>query len=391
MRVVYTLLSALLLAAPVAAEDAPTNPPEAATPATETAAPSPAEVADAAAAKRNAWEKQLIPIGARALPLQTIDWVKGKPLTNAADTNGKITVVEFWATWCAPCMQTIPHLTQLQKKYADKVIIVSLTDEAPELAPTPEDPEAMRDIVREFVKEQGARMAYHVGIVGEEERSLYLPKGAFIPFAYIVSADGVVLWRGFAGDIDRPLALAVAGKIDQDTEKRLWDLNCAMRKLSQAKESKTEELLQVTSEILAAAPGDSSALNMRLAVARGLRDHALFRQTLESIPVDSTEPEQLSMLAFQLLSEQDLRWRALDQAIRFAKVAAERMPDDADAIDTFARILYTLGLVDEAIAAETKACELASKGGNPEEKQFYEAILAYYQDVKNAQRAFKRQ
>src|SRR4051794_18336148 len=43
---------------------------------------------------------------------------------------GKIVVVEFWATWCAPCIASIPHLNELAERFKDKeVVFISLTDE----------------------------------------------------------------------------------------------------------------------------------------------------------------------------------------------------------------------------------------------------------------------
>ena len=43
---------------------------------------------------------------------------------------GKIYVIEFWATWCTPCVASMPHIAQLQQEYADKgVTIVSVSDE----------------------------------------------------------------------------------------------------------------------------------------------------------------------------------------------------------------------------------------------------------------------
>ncbi len=49
----------------------------------------------------------------------------------AANKSAKLTVVDAWATWCAPCKENFPHLVEMHKKYADKglaVISLSLDD-----------------------------------------------------------------------------------------------------------------------------------------------------------------------------------------------------------------------------------------------------------------------
>ena len=50
-----------------------------------------------------------------------------------ADFQGKIVVLNFWATWCAPCVEEMPSLNRLAQKYADKgvqVLGVSLDEDA---------------------------------------------------------------------------------------------------------------------------------------------------------------------------------------------------------------------------------------------------------------------
>jgi thiol-disulfide isomerase/thioredoxin len=53
----------------------------------------------------------------------------GKPATTAkiSDFKGKLLILDFWATWCAPCVSMIPKMDSLQKRYAGKIQFISVT------------------------------------------------------------------------------------------------------------------------------------------------------------------------------------------------------------------------------------------------------------------------
>src|SRR5215470_10631086 len=69
-------------------------------------------------------------VGDAAPKLEVKEFVKGEPVKQF--DKGKIYVVEFWATWCPPCRESIPHLTGLQKKHKDVVFIgVSVSERDP--------------------------------------------------------------------------------------------------------------------------------------------------------------------------------------------------------------------------------------------------------------------
>lgn len=64
----------------------------------------------------------LLANGASA-PDFTVQDKDGKPV-RLSDYKGKTVVLDFWATWCGPCQSSLPHTTEMAKKYADKNVIV---------------------------------------------------------------------------------------------------------------------------------------------------------------------------------------------------------------------------------------------------------------------------
>jgi thiol-disulfide isomerase/thioredoxin len=47
----------------------------------------------------------------------------GKPM-KLSDYKGKVVMLDFWGTWCGPCMQMVPHNVEVAKKYADKPFVI---------------------------------------------------------------------------------------------------------------------------------------------------------------------------------------------------------------------------------------------------------------------------
>jgi thiol-disulfide isomerase/thioredoxin len=64
----------------------------------------------------------LLSVGDPAPPLEVLSWARGGPLT--LFQSGRIYVIEFWATWCGPCLANIPRLMAIQKKWAGKGVTV---------------------------------------------------------------------------------------------------------------------------------------------------------------------------------------------------------------------------------------------------------------------------
>ena len=50
---------------------------------------------------------------------------------NFADLKGKVVLVNFWATWCPPCIAEMPSLQKLYDKHGDEVVFILVSDEEP--------------------------------------------------------------------------------------------------------------------------------------------------------------------------------------------------------------------------------------------------------------------
>ena len=72
-------------------------------------------------------------IGAKAPALDVDHWISngsGKYPEVTEFEPGKVYVVEFWATWCIPCIRAMPHIIGLQEEYADQgVQFISISRE----------------------------------------------------------------------------------------------------------------------------------------------------------------------------------------------------------------------------------------------------------------------
>mgnify|MGYP001809671413 CR=1 FL=1 len=143
--------------------------------------------------------------GEPAPPIKVAEFVKGKAVT---DLSKGVFVVEFWATWCGPCIVSIPHISELAKKHEGKVTVigVSVWEQGDDIA----------DLVKKFVANQGDKMSYNVArdegmTMAETWMQAAGQKG--IPASFIIK-DGVVQWIGHPMDMDEPLEKVVNGTFD---------------------------------------------------------------------------------------------------------------------------------------------------------------------------------
>jgi thiol-disulfide isomerase/thioredoxin len=153
-------------------------------------------------------EGTLLNIGSPAPAIKVEKWVKGTPVT--AFETGKVYVVEFWATWCGPCKVAMPHLSELARKFTNKVTFTGVS--------VLEQGEDTTKKVEAFVKNMGDNMGYNVCADGSAAfmaaNWLAAAGESGIPCTFVIDGGGKVAWIGHPNKLEEVLEKVLAGTAD---------------------------------------------------------------------------------------------------------------------------------------------------------------------------------
>lgn len=166
MTKIYPFLASMALVAACSPAGGADDPSASAPPAPDPAAPTVATIGEIA-------------------PDVELTWLNHEGGDSLADLRGRIVWLEFWRTWCRPCIDQVPHLNALQAKFDPQdLLIVGVTDEDEQL-------------VRKSMDSHG--MKFPVALVAKGLNEAYPIPG--FPTTYLVDRDGTVLWKGHPGQL----------------------------------------------------------------------------------------------------------------------------------------------------------------------------------------------
>jgi peroxiredoxin len=337
-------------------------------------------------------------LGDPAPALQIAQWVKGGPVDLAEGRGKQVFVVEFWATWCPPCRTSIPHLTDLQKKFKDKgVVFLGVSDEKP-------------DKVQPFVEKMGDKMDYVVAL-DQDRKTSKAYMGAFgvngIPHAFVVDQQGRIVWNGHPmAELEKVVEQVLAGKYDlaaakkrEVVQRKLDDYMERARsgKNDEATEQLGKELQALDKEMGGIMPGGEAF--DPVAIREDQQLQSLFMQYYRAVTGagDRSKADQLAgelkatkaknahllnEFAWALLTDKRIKERDLGLAMKLAKAAYQASEGkQAHIVDTYARALFDSGDIQEAIRCQEKAVALAKE---PDlRKQLEEVLQQYRQKAKD--------
>lgn len=122
------------------------------------------------------------PLLGNTAPQQTLTSLTGQTYT-LGDLQGQTVIVNFWATWCPPCVREMPVLDAFAEAHPD-VVVLTVTN--------PSDGQTLED-VQNFVVEYGLE---HIEIGLDLEGLLLLNFNAInLPMTFVLDAEGVVVFR----------------------------------------------------------------------------------------------------------------------------------------------------------------------------------------------------
>lgn len=151
-------------------------------------------------------------------------WFNGTPVNRFEE--GKVYVVEFFASWCQPCRKSIPHLNKLQGEFKDQLVVIGL-------AASESEPNSTR--LERLLTAKKDILTYRVAYTSDEKTFKDWNWGARntgLPWAFIIDKKGKLAWFGqpFQSRFEPVLRAVLNGSYMPASEVQVADENFERRK-----------------------------------------------------------------------------------------------------------------------------------------------------------------
>ncbi len=326
-------------------------------------------------------------VGNPAPELKVEAWLKGTGTETFV--KGQVYLIEFFATWCGPCFESMPHLSEMQEKYGDKLRVIAVSVREGDDGDK-KYTDATRESVREFVKTNDKRMRFVVGYDGGRKQARTTWTDAAeqdgVPTAFLIDGQGRIAYIGHPAveRCEQAIEQVLAGTFDiadasqkyaaRIREERAFD---AARKLFT--DGKIDESLKQMDELVKASPKWARTVSFEKFqnLIAAARFDAAMDEAVRILDVHDVSSGALGLMTDRLLKLSGPHAERANQiALRAALRAVEKNTDNYPVPPaTLAAVYWKLGKKEDAITWQRKALELAPEDA----KKNFEPTLRTYE------------
>lgn len=341
-----------------------------------------------------AQEGSLLTIGNTAPEIQYSKWLKGEPVQTLS--GNQVYVLEFWATWCAPCKAAMPGLTKLQQEYKDKATIIGVnvfegtTEEGKSY-------DSYLPVIEKFVTGNSKNMEYAVMVDNNDEfmANRWMKAAGLngIPATFVVK-NNKIIWIGHPSGLDTTLPKIMDGtynmeaykatfnKQSEATQKQMNQINTLVNPIQDAIKAKEYDK---AFDLIDQAKKDAPMLAVSLDF---LKFQTLVKEVNEQKAIEFAEGWQKEfktarVYAVRLIGSTDsLKKSTYLWAANNLKNSDEKLEDNAVLQNSLAACFARGGDFKEALLWQQKAVAGAQKPGSTIPDHLvteYEKALAAYQ------------
>lgn len=340
-------------------------------------------VSFAAIGQENSQRTRTLQVGDKAPSLAIVKWVKGNAVTEFR--KGHIYIIEFGFVSCTPCRKSIPHLTEVAKKYADHATLISVHIWENNWDRNRGDAQNLNYVkkVENFVASMGEKIGYTVAVDVPEQTTAdsYMfiggeKRGA--PTCFVVDGEGVISWIGGPSSaLDDVISTMISGEFDrsdyakqQETSERKYAQ--ARERLYKAKEDGNYKVAFTgIDSLIAAHPEDPGLYFEKYKILENVDD--VRADSLMEWMMESKNKDFDTFMFYLIGSLMDRKGPNYNLAIKMADYVfsrAEQVPSSAYILKSKARAYFKMGEYKKAVETEEEAIRYMKQFGP-----------AYYGDI----------
>ena len=233
-----------------------------------------------------------ITIGAKAPVIHITDWIDNTPKDK--NLSGKYVVLEFWATWCGPCIAAVPHMNELQKEFTQNdLYFISMTYESVEKA-------------QRILK----RVSFNSMVVTDQTKATQVQFGdgkkglTQYPLTVLIDNKGIIQWIGAPKKLTKEILknFTSGSEINAvDTKEKVKDEKEAKDFTTLFKDKELDYYFQLTTDNDKGIEFSKQSINTSIIVLSAASLEDIYTQIFDRDPSSIRIPDDLRNQQFKLV------------------------------------------------------------------------------------------